>query len=93
MKKTILFTLVFLSFAGISMAGVHHPRRKEVNSRLANQNARIDRKEAKGKMSPKEANKLHKEDHQIRQEEKRYGFSGSWTHYQTGTKNIKPAGK
>ena len=70
MKKTILFTLVFLSFAGISMAGVHHPRRKEVNSRLANQNARIDHKEAKGKMSPKEANKLHKEDHQIRQEER-----------------------
>lgn len=70
MKKTILFTLVFLSFAGISMAGVHHPRRKEVNNRLAYQNARIDRKEADGKMSPKEANKLHKEDRQVRQEEK-----------------------
>jgi hypothetical protein len=70
MKKTIFVTLVFLSFAGISMAGVHHPRRKEVNNRLAYQNARIDHKEAEGKMSPKEANKLHKEDHQIRQEEK-----------------------
>ena len=93
MKKTILATLVFLSFAGISMAGVHHPRRKEVNHRLANQNARIDRKEAAGKMSPKEANKIHKEDHQIRQEEKRHGFPESWPHYQAGTKNAEPAGK
>jgi hypothetical protein len=46
MKKTILATLVFLGSIGVSMAGVTHPRRHEVNSRLANQNARIDRKEA-----------------------------------------------
>ena len=48
----------------------NHPRRAEVNSRLNNQNKRIDRKEADGKMGAKEATKLHKEDHQIRQEER-----------------------
>jgi len=48
----------------------NHPRRAQVNGRLNNQNARIDNKVANGKMSPGEANKLHKEDHQIRKEEK-----------------------
>jgi TolA-binding protein len=70
MKKTILATLVFLGSIGVSMAGVHHPRRKEVNHRLANQNDRIHDKVADGKMSKKEAGKLHHEDHQIRQEER-----------------------
>lgn len=69
MKKTILATLVFLGSFGVSMAG-NHPRRKEVNHRLENQNDRIHDKVADGKMSKKEASKLHKEDHQIRQEEK-----------------------
>ena len=47
-----------------------HPRRAEVNGRLKNQNARVDKKEANGKMSPAEANKIHKEDHAIKKEEK-----------------------
>lgn len=47
-----------------------HPRRAEVNSRLNNQNARIDNKVDKGTMSPAEAHKLHKEDHAIRKEER-----------------------
>jgi hypothetical protein len=70
MKKTILAVLVFLGSMGVSMAGVRHPRKKEVNHRLQNQNNRIHNKVADGKMSKKEAHKLHKEDHQIRQEEK-----------------------
>jgi|HubBroStandDraft_6_1064221.scaffolds.fasta_scaffold1811904_1 hypothetical protein len=70
MKKTILATLVFLGSMGVSMAGVHHPRRKEVNHRLENQNDRIHDKVADGKMSKKEAGKLHREVHQIRQEER-----------------------
>jgi hypothetical protein len=70
MKKTILATLILIGTAGATYAGNGHPRRHEVNSRLANQNKRIDRKEDDGKMSKKEANKLHKEDHQIRQEER-----------------------
>jgi len=47
-----------------------HPRRVEVNERLANQNARIDYKEATGQMTPGQAARLHYEDHQIRQEER-----------------------
>jgi hypothetical protein len=47
-----------------------HPRRAEVNGRLANQNARIDNKVANGQMSAGQAAQLHHEDHQIRQEER-----------------------
>jgi hypothetical protein len=50
--------------------GQNHPRRAEVNHRLANQNRRIDNKVEDGKMSKGEADKLHHEDHQVRQEER-----------------------
>jgi hypothetical protein len=46
-----------------------HPRRDEVNARLAVQNARIDAKERAGKVTPAMAAALHKDDHQIRVEE------------------------
>ena len=70
MRKTILATLILFGLMGTTMAEGGHPRRKEVNHRLANQNARIDHKVADGQMSKKEGAKLHKDDHQIRQEEK-----------------------
>jgi len=47
-----------------------HPRRAEVNERLANQKERINAKEAAGDMSAAKAAKLHKQDRQIRQEER-----------------------
>jgi hypothetical protein len=47
-----------------------HPRRAEVNHRLANQNRRIDNKVADGQMTKGQAAQLHKDDHQIRQEER-----------------------
>lgn len=47
-----------------------HPRRAEVNERLANQNARIDNKVQAGEMSKAKAAKLHTEDKQIRKEER-----------------------
>jgi hypothetical protein len=47
-----------------------HPRRTEVNDRLANQNARIDRDVARGTMSRAEGAYLHREDRGIRQEER-----------------------
>ncbi|MBI5436510.1 MAG: hypothetical protein HY937_05345 [Nitrosomonadales bacterium] len=47
-----------------------HPRRHEVNHRLNNQNKRIHREVKEGEMSKGEAAKLHKEDRQIRQEER-----------------------
>jgi hypothetical protein len=70
MKTTILAASFILASFGAANATGHHPRRAEVNARLANQNRRIDKKECEGKMSKAEADKLHKQDHQIRQEEK-----------------------
>ena len=47
-----------------------HPRREEVNKRLENQNARIHKEVKEGEVSKAKAAKLHKEDRQIRQEER-----------------------
>ena len=48
----------------------HHPRRAQVNQRLANQNRRIKREVKEGEMTKAQAAKLHREDKQIRQEER-----------------------
>jgi hypothetical protein len=48
----------------------NHPRRHEVNSRLNNQNKRIHNEVKEGEISKGQAAKMHKEDHQIRQEER-----------------------
>jgi hypothetical protein len=48
----------------------HHPRRAEVNDRLANQNKRIHQDVKEGKITPAQAHKLHKEDRAIRREER-----------------------
>jgi hypothetical protein len=47
-----------------------HPRRAEVNGRLANQNARIHNQVKDGNMTKAQAGQLHQEDHQVRQEER-----------------------
>jgi hypothetical protein len=47
-----------------------HPRREEVNNRLANQNARINKDVKNGTLSAAQAAKLHHEDRQIRREER-----------------------
>lgn len=47
-----------------------HPRRDQVNDRLANQNKRIHNEVKEGEMTKQQAANLHKEDHQIRQEER-----------------------
>ena len=47
-----------------------HPRRHEVNQRLNNQNKRIHKEVKEGEITKQQAGKLHKEDRQIRQEER-----------------------
>jgi hypothetical protein len=47
-----------------------HPRRTEVNKRLANQNKRIHEERKDGEITKAQAAKLHAEDHAIRQEER-----------------------
>jgi hypothetical protein len=56
--------------AGDSSFDATHPRRAEVNQRLANQNQRIDNKVAEGKMTPAQGAAVRGQDHQIRQEER-----------------------
>ena len=48
-----------------------HPRRHEVNHRLHDQNERIKEGLKSGKLTPQQAKALHKEDHQIREEDAR----------------------
>jgi hypothetical protein len=47
-----------------------HPRRTEVNKRLANQNRRIHNEVKSGQINKAQAAQLHHEDHSIRQEER-----------------------
>lgn len=47
-----------------------HPRRAEVNARLANQNRRINTERKEGEITGQQAAKLHAEDRQIRHEER-----------------------
>jgi hypothetical protein len=46
-----------------------HPRRDQVNDRLARQDARIHHERKEGDLTAAQAAKLHKEDRQIRSEE------------------------
>lgn len=63
-------TVATTSFAHDQEWKNEHPRRAEVNARLANQNKRIKEEVKEGDMSKAEAHKLHQEDRQIRQEER-----------------------
>lgn len=50
-----------------------HPRREQVNQRLNNQDRRINQERKEGEITKGQAQQLHKEDHQIRQEERAMG--------------------
>ena len=67
-------TFVF-GAAGSALAATNwqqdHPRRTEVNKRLDNQNARIHQERKEGEITKGQAQKMHKEDRQIRREERR----------------------
>ena len=61
---------VFPTHAGETTWQKNHPRRAEVNQRLANQNKRINQGVKNGTLTKDQATQLHKEDRQIRQEER-----------------------
>jgi hypothetical protein len=48
----------------------NHPRREQVNDRLANQNRRINQEVREGEISGYQARQLHREDRAIRHEER-----------------------
>jgi hypothetical protein len=47
-----------------------HPRRDQVNDRLATQHRRINQEVREGELTPRQAQRLHGEDHMIRREER-----------------------
>jgi septal ring factor EnvC (AmiA/AmiB activator) len=67
-------TVALASFVAPAMADTQwqkdHPRREQVNNRLANQNKRIKQERKEGEITKAQAQKLHSEDHAIRQEER-----------------------
>ena len=67
-------SLAFVTVAGTASADTkwqkNHPRREQVNDRLANQNTRIKNEVKEGEITKSQAAGLHQEDHQIRQEER-----------------------
>jgi hypothetical protein len=77
LRTVLTVTAVTLSLAGVTTTALadtqwqkDHPRREEVNNRLGNQNQRIHNQVKAGDLSKAQAAKLHKDDHQIRKEER-----------------------
>jgi len=58
------------AYAGDDAWQKHHPRRAEVNGRLANQDRRIHHEVKEGELSKSQAAQLHSEDRGIRREER-----------------------
>jgi len=76
-RKTLTFAAAMISLAalvGTASADTtwqkNHPRREQVNNRLANQNKRIHNDVKNGTLTKSQAANLHNEDHQVRQEER-----------------------
>jgi hypothetical protein len=71
---TALFgTAVLFGSVGVATASPwsnHHPRRAEVNHRLANQDHRINRDLRDGRITAHQARYLHREDRMIRNNER-----------------------
>lgn len=72
--RALLIGVVLAGIAGTAAAETtwqkNHPRRTQVNSRLANQNKRIHQDVKNGTLTKGQAAALHKDDHQVRQEER-----------------------
>lgn len=76
MNKQVVLGALLTSLALASFAQTpaptwkqEHPRRAEVNQRLAKQNQRIKHESKQGEISPSQAAALHQEGQQIRHEE------------------------
>ena len=69
-----LVAVFAVGIAGSAMADTQwqkdHPRRTQVNSRLANQDKRIHQERKEGEITKAQAAKLHSEDRAIRKEER-----------------------
>jgi len=79
-KKNALLVVMGLVLAGSAVTSAfadttwqaNHPRRVEVNHRLANQNSRIHEERREGELTGRQAHRLHVADHHIRRQERRF---------------------
>ncbi len=77
-SRKILGTAAVIALAGFAMTASAqetawqkaHPRRAEVNHRLQNQKNAINQDVKNGTLTKQQAAALHKDDHQVRQEER-----------------------
>src|ERR1700719_4428747 len=76
-RTALTVAAVTLALAGLTTNALadtqwqkDHPRREQVNNRLANQNKRIHQERKEGEITKAQAKQLHSEDHAIRQEER-----------------------
>jgi len=73
-QKLAAIGALSVAFIGTASAATNwdasHPRRAEVNHRLANQDRRIHQEVREGEMSHAQAMRLHRDDNQIRREER-----------------------
>jgi len=76
-RKTLTFAAAAVMLAGVVGTASaettwqkNHPRRTQVNHRLNNQNRRIHNDVKNGTMTRAQAAATHREDHQVRQEER-----------------------
>ncbi len=65
-----IFAVASVATAAEGQWAKDHPRRAEVNARLANQNRRIHEERKEGDLTKAQAARLHRDDRQIRQEER-----------------------
>ena len=73
--RVAVAALVLSLGAGLTAASAEtwaqsHPRRAQVNGRLANQNARINKEVKEGEITKGQARALHRQDRAVRQEER-----------------------
>ncbi|HTW38286.1 MAG TPA: hypothetical protein VMD49_06940 [Steroidobacteraceae bacterium] len=77
LSRSLTVAVAALALSGLATASFaqtqwqkNHPRRAEVNGRLANQNRRIHQERQSGEINKAQAAQLHHEDHAIRREER-----------------------
>ena len=80
MNLTVKAAIIALSFIFVgnfvtsasaeTQWGRNHPRRDQVNDRLANQNRRINQEVREGELTRGQAQQIHREDRAIRHEER-----------------------
>jgi methionine-rich copper-binding protein CopC len=92
-----VMTLFASTIASSAMAETqwekNHPRRDQVNDRLANQDKRIHQEVKEGEMSKAKAARLHKEDRQVRKEERVMASQNGGHITKQEQKNLKSPGK